>query len=151
MGFEPQIRDIIDQLPTAKEGRQTLFFTATWPKEVQQLARAFLTDPVQVNIGNQDTLNANKDIQQNLMMVKGFHKTDTLLDRAKMNASAAIVVINAETSISEAEKKILRMSVMNKNGLHSDIFSGRPNFHQILEDLKKAGKCIRFSSLHLQI
>lgn len=80
MGFEPQIRQIIDQLPYAKEGRQTLFFTATWPREVQQLAREFLTNPVQVNIGNQDSLNANKDIKQVIMPVKSSQKIDALLD-----------------------------------------------------------------------
>eukprot|EP01032_Pedospumella_encystans_P026370 gene26370-29792_t len=80
MGFEPQIRQIIDQLPQAEHGRQTLFFTATWPREVQQLAREFLTNPVQVNIGNQDSLNANKDIKQIIMPVKGFQKIDALLD-----------------------------------------------------------------------
>ena len=33
MGFEPQINDIVQSLP---EKRQTLFFSATWPKEVQR-------------------------------------------------------------------------------------------------------------------
>lgn len=59
MGFEPQIRKIVEQLPSAEEYRQTVFFTATWPREVQQLAAEFLSDPVQINIGDQgddDTL-----------------------------------------------------------------------------------------------
>ena len=34
MGFEPQIREIVDQLPPKGTGTQTLFFTATWPREV---------------------------------------------------------------------------------------------------------------------
>jgi ATP-dependent RNA helicase DDX3X len=43
MGFEPQIREIVDQsdMP-AKDSRQTLMFSATFPKEIQQLARDFL-------------------------------------------------------------------------------------------------------------
>jgi hypothetical protein len=68
-----------------------------------------------------------------------------------MKVSDAIVVINAESSISEADKRMLRMSVMNKNGLYPEVFSGRPNFQQMLEDVKEAGKCICFSSLHLHI
>ena len=39
-------------------------FTATWPREVQKLAREFLKDPIQVNIGATDTLNVNVDITQ---------------------------------------------------------------------------------------
>jgi superfamily II DNA/RNA helicase len=33
MGFEPQIRSIIEQLPQDKK-HQTLMFSATWPKAV---------------------------------------------------------------------------------------------------------------------
>jgi ATP-dependent RNA helicase DDX5/DBP2 len=36
MGFEPQIRKIISNLPTK---RQTLMYSATWPTEVQNLAK----------------------------------------------------------------------------------------------------------------
>ena len=42
--------------------KQTLLFSATWPKEIQRLAAEFLTDPVQVNVGDANNLNANKDI-----------------------------------------------------------------------------------------
>jgi ATP-dependent RNA helicase DDX5/DBP2 len=39
MGFEPQIRKIIDCI---RPDRQTLMFSATWPKEVRKLAQEFL-------------------------------------------------------------------------------------------------------------
>ena len=45
MGFEPQIRSIISQI---RPDRQTLMWSATWPKEVQGLARDFLKDYYQV-------------------------------------------------------------------------------------------------------
>lgn len=61
MGFEPQIRKIISAVPTR---RQTLMYTATWPKEVRKIAADFLVNPVQVNIGNVDELVANKSITQ---------------------------------------------------------------------------------------
>jgi len=35
MGFEPQIRKIVGQI---RPDRQTLMFSATWPKDVQKLA-----------------------------------------------------------------------------------------------------------------
>jgi ATP-dependent RNA helicase DDX5/DBP2 len=34
MGFEPQLREIADEVAPSAEGRQTLMFSATWPKEV---------------------------------------------------------------------------------------------------------------------
>ncbi|KAK8812186.1 hypothetical protein WA158_007420 [Blastocystis sp. Blastoise] len=49
MGFEPQIRKIVSKI---RPDRQTLMWSATWPKEVQTLARDFLHDYIQVNIGS---------------------------------------------------------------------------------------------------
>lgn len=45
MGFEPQIRNILSQI---RPDRQTLLWSATWPKEVQSIAKEFLTNPYQV-------------------------------------------------------------------------------------------------------
>ncbi|KAF6722997.1 putative ATP-dependent RNA helicase DDX17 [Oryzias melastigma] len=60
MGFEPQIRKIVDQI---RPDRQTLMWSATWPKEVRQLAEDFLKDYVQINIGALE-LSANHNILQ---------------------------------------------------------------------------------------
>jgi len=76
MGFEPQIRSILRQLP---QERQSLFFSATWPKEVRSLANEFLRDPVQVNVGQGgDVLNANKAIKQTVKVVRQSDKPDEL-------------------------------------------------------------------------
>ena len=48
MGFLPDIRRIIRSLP---EKRQTLFFSATMPREIRALADQILNDPVTVQIG----------------------------------------------------------------------------------------------------
>lgn len=61
MGFEPQIRKIVKQIPPR---RQTLMYTATWPREVRKIASDLLVNPIQVNIGNTDQLVANKSITQ---------------------------------------------------------------------------------------
>ncbi|XP_049808730.1 uncharacterized protein LOC126251993 [Schistocerca nitens] len=60
MGFEPQIRKIISQI---RPDRQTLMWSATWPKEVRNLAEEFLTNYIQVNIGSLQ-LSANHNIMQ---------------------------------------------------------------------------------------
>ncbi|KAG8462232.1 hypothetical protein KFE25_012052 [Diacronema lutheri] len=52
MGFEPQIREAFAHLPAK---RQTLLFTATWPRHVRALAAEFLrAAPVLVRIGQAD-------------------------------------------------------------------------------------------------
>lgn len=60
MGFEPQIRKIIDKI---RPDRQTLMWSATWPKEVKKLASDFLNDYVQINVGSLQ-LSANHNILQ---------------------------------------------------------------------------------------
>jgi len=52
MGFEPQIRRIVEQedMPTTGE-RQTLMFSATFPKEIQRLASSFLYDYIFLAVG----------------------------------------------------------------------------------------------------
>jgi ATP-dependent RNA helicase DDX5/DBP2 len=74
---EPQIRRIVGCL--APEKLQTLFFTATWPKEVQQMAQSFLKDPVLIKIGENDGLNANKAIKQHIVVLKESEKEAKLM------------------------------------------------------------------------
>jgi ATP-dependent RNA helicase DDX5/DBP2 len=79
MGFEPQIRQILQYLPTAEDGRQTLFFTATWPREVQKLASELLKkDVVHMALGDQGVLNANAAIDQRIEVIDESDKPDRL-------------------------------------------------------------------------
>ena len=47
MGFGPQLRKIVSQI---RPDRQTLMWSATWPKEVRQIAQDFLKDYYQVQV-----------------------------------------------------------------------------------------------------
>lgn len=75
MGFEPQIRKIIGQI---RPDRQTCMWSATWPKDVRQLASDYLNDYIQVNIGSHD-LSANHRIKQIVEIVTDFEKRDKML------------------------------------------------------------------------
>jgi ATP-dependent RNA helicase DDX5/DBP2 len=87
MGFEPQIRSVIKHIP---DSRQTLLFSATWPKEIQRLAFDFLTDPIQVNVGEVGVLNANKDIKQHIHMISENEKLEKLTTILKELTEAGI-------------------------------------------------------------
>jgi superfamily II DNA/RNA helicase len=60
MGFEPQIRKIVEQV---RPDRQTLMWSATWPKEVRTLSEEFLKDYIQINVGALQ-VHANHNILQ---------------------------------------------------------------------------------------
>eukprot|EP00441_Pelagodinium_beii_P026404 CAMPEP_0197665456 /NCGR_PEP_ID=MMETSP1338-20131121/59235_1 /TAXON_ID=43686 ORGANISM="Pelagodinium beii, Strain RCC1491" /NCGR_SAMPLE_ID=MMETSP1338 /ASSEMBLY_ACC=CAM_ASM_000754 /LENGTH=567 /DNA_ID=CAMNT_0043244261 /DNA_START=54 /DNA_END=1754 /DNA_ORIENTATION=- len=66
MGFEPQIRTVINAIP---QGRQTMMFSATWPREVRRLAADYLRSPVHIQIGSHEAT-ANKDITQEVIITR---------------------------------------------------------------------------------
>jgi len=70
MGFEPQIRKIIEQI---RPDRQTLMWSATWPKEVKNLAEDFLKDYAQINVGSLQ-LSANHNILQIIDVCQDYEK-----------------------------------------------------------------------------
>ncbi|KAF0288942.1 putative ATP-dependent RNA helicase DDX17 [Amphibalanus amphitrite] len=74
MGFEPQIRKIVEQI---RPDRQTLMWSATWPKEVRRLAEEFLTDYTQLNVGSLD-LAANHNILQIVDVCESHEKFQKL-------------------------------------------------------------------------
>lgn len=76
MGFEPQIQKILQHVPRS---RHTMFFTATWPREVRQLASTILYQPARVMIGNRDELKANQDVTQQVRIVESHGKKAAIL------------------------------------------------------------------------
>ncbi|RZS11979.1 hypothetical protein BHM03_00043367 [Ensete ventricosum] len=75
MGFEPQIRKILSQI---RPDRQTLYWSATWPREVEALARQFLQNPYKIIIGSPD-LKANHSIMQIVEVISEHEKYPRLI------------------------------------------------------------------------
>ncbi|XP_004295131.1 PREDICTED: DEAD-box ATP-dependent RNA helicase 42-like [Fragaria vesca subsp. vesca] len=63
MGFEPQITRIVQNI---RPGRQTVLFSATFPRQVEVLARKVLDKPVEIQVGGRSVV--NKDIMQKVEM-----------------------------------------------------------------------------------
>ncbi|KAK9056131.1 hypothetical protein SSX86_027220 [Deinandra increscens subsp. villosa] len=59
MGFEPQITRIVQNI---QPNRQTVLFSATFPRQVEALARKVLNKPVEIQVGGRSVV--NKDITQ---------------------------------------------------------------------------------------
>lgn len=81
MGFIPQVKKIVEEL---KPKRQTLLFSATWPKEVEALSEEICkNNPVKIKVGGSDQYTVNKDIKQFISIVDEFEKKDRLVDLMK--------------------------------------------------------------------
>ncbi|KAL7730905.1 hypothetical protein ACLKA6_014149 [Drosophila palustris] len=79
MGFEPQIRRIVEQLNMPPTGqRQTLMFSATFPKQIQELASDFLSNYIFLAVGRVGSTSEN--ITQTILWVYDQDKRSYLLD-----------------------------------------------------------------------
>lgn len=107
MGFEPQIRKIIGQI---RPDRQTCMWSATWPKEVRQLASDYQTDFIQVNIGSMD-LSANHRITQVVEVVSEFEKRDKMskhLERIMDDKNNKVLIFTGTKRVADDITRFLR-------------------------------------------
>ena len=68
MGFQEEVDDILEYMP--KEGRNTMLFSATMPKEVEAILNKYMTDPVKVAVGERNSGTANVDHKYYMMAAK---------------------------------------------------------------------------------
>ncbi|KDR79061.1 hypothetical protein GALMADRAFT_224313 [Galerina marginata CBS 339.88] len=118
MGFEPQIRKIVSQI---RPDRQTLMFSATWPKDVQKLANDFLKDMIQVNIGSME-LTANHNIQQIVDVCSDFEKRNKLIKHLDQISAenAKVLIFVATKRVADDITKYLRQDGWPALAIHGD-------------------------------
>ncbi|KAK4264385.1 hypothetical protein QN277_025571 [Acacia crassicarpa] len=117
MGFEPQIRKIIGQI---RPDRQTLYWSATWPREVETLARQFLRNPYKVIIGSPD-LKANQSINQVVEVLTEVEKYNRLIRLLKevMDGSRILIFIETKKGCDQVTRQ-LRMDGWPALSIHGD-------------------------------
>uniref|UniRef100_UPI0037E9ABCD ATP-dependent RNA helicase DDX3X-like isoform X1 n=1 Tax=Semicossyphus pulcher TaxID=241346 RepID=UPI0037E9ABCD len=100
MGFEPQIRRIVEQDTMPPKGiRQTMMFSATFPKEIQILARDFLEDYIFLAVGRVGSTSEN--ITQKVVWVEETDKRSFLLDLL----NATVIPSEVQENVTEAPEK----------------------------------------------
>lgn len=108
MGFEPQIRKIVDQV---RPDRQTLMYSATWPKDVQHLAEDFLKDYIQINIGSL-TLHANHNIKQIVDVCQDYEKEfklqKLLEDMANEKENKTLIFVETKRKADDLTRRMKR-------------------------------------------
>ncbi|CAN0139564.1 unnamed protein product [Phaeothamnion confervicola] len=75
LGFENDVREIVSWTSAS---RQTAMFSATWPREIRELAAEFLKMPVRVTVGD-DELTANVRVSQTVEVVGERERDGRLL------------------------------------------------------------------------
>ncbi|XP_074316238.1 DEAD-box ATP-dependent RNA helicase 20-like [Silene latifolia] len=117
MGFEPQIRNIVSQI---RPDRQTLYWSATWPKEVESLARKFLRNPYKVTIGSAE-LKPNHSICQVIEVMTDMEKYNRLIKLLKdvMDGSQILIFVETKKGCDQVTRQ-LRMDGWPVLAIHGD-------------------------------
>jgi superfamily II DNA/RNA helicase len=102
MGFEPQIREIVQQ-KNMPQNRQTLLFSATFPKQIQMMAKDFLHDYIFLAVGRVGSTNIN--ITQKIVWAGENEKINCLLDTLNANPDAlTLIFVETRYSCDELDK-----------------------------------------------
>jgi superfamily II DNA/RNA helicase len=120
MGFIPDIERICKLLPPS---RQTLFFSATMPPEIQKLTEQFLRDPEQIRVAPPAT--TAKSITQKLKFAPADSKAKRQILRDLMREQAegtknAIIFCNRKKDVAILHKSLVKHG-FNAGALHGDM------------------------------
>jgi ATP-dependent RNA helicase RhlE len=107
MGFVHDVKKIISKVPAK---RQTLFFSATMPNEIQQLANTILTNPEKVEV---TPVSSTADtIQQSLFYVDKSDKKSLLIHILKdKNIKTALVFTRTKHGADKVVKDLVRVGI----------------------------------------
>ncbi|GAB6018810.1 DEAD (Asp-Glu-Ala-Asp) box polypeptide 41 [Chamberlinius hualienensis] len=106
MGFEEDVRTIFSFF---KGQRQTLLFSATMPKKIQNFARSALVKPVTVNVGRAGA--ASLDIIQEVEYVKQEAKIVYLLECLQKTAPPVLVFAEKKQDVDAIHEYLLLKGV----------------------------------------
>jgi ATP-dependent RNA helicase DDX5/DBP2 len=138
LGFEPQIRKILEQI---RPGRQTLMWSATWPKEVQSLARDFMRDFIQVNIGALEA-SANRRVHQIVHVCSEFDKRALLIQNLRQIMSQGpnkVLIFTATKRTADAVARVCHDASFPALGIHGDKSQGERDW--VLGEFR-TGRCM---------
>lgn len=93
MGFERQIRAILSQI---RPDRQTLMWSATWPEEIQELAKDYTHDVIMVRVGSFN-LAANRNVTQKVLIMGESDKKRKLCDQLELVMDGSRVLVFVQT------------------------------------------------------
>ena len=119
MGFIHDVKKVIALLP---EKRQTLFFSATMPAEVEKLAMSILKEPVSVKV---DPVSSTVDtIEQNLYLVDKANKKHLLADLLRRpEVESALVFTRTKHGADRVVRELSREGIQAR-AIHGDKSQG---------------------------
>jgi ATP-dependent RNA helicase DDX46/PRP5 len=107
LGFEPQVTKILDNI---RPDKQTVMFSATFPRQMETLARRALTKPIEITIGGRSVV--CKDVEQHVILINEEDKYLKLLELLGVyqEQGSVLVFVDKQEAADELMKKLLKNS-----------------------------------------
>ena len=115
MGFINDLKKIVAKVPRA---RQTLMFSATMPREIQNLAEQWLTNPVKVSVVPQGT--TVELVEQSVFFVEKRKKPDLLIHVLKEQGATRTLVFMKTKHGADKLVKTLRQRGVRAEAIHGN-------------------------------
>ena len=119
MGFLPSIKRIIKLIPAR---RQTMLFSATFPSEVEQLARQALIDPQRVSVG---LSRPARTVTHELFPVPSHLKSALLLALLKQTDANSVLIFTRTRHRARRLAEQIERAGYRVTSLHSDRTQGQ--------------------------
>jgi ATP-dependent RNA helicase RhlE len=117
MGFLPDVRRIVDKTPQA---RQTLFFSATMPGEIDRLAKWALKDPLEVEIGIR--MAAADTVSHAFYPVSLEQRSELLFEILKRTDFQSVMIFTrTKAQADDLFRKVQKQTDHEVTVMHSDI------------------------------
>ncbi len=129
MGFALELERILSLIPAK---RQNLFFSATFPSAVQELANTFLHEPIRIDV--QPEIENAADITQRAILVDSPNRTQLLRHLIEQNKWPRVLVFVATKHAAEMIAVKLRKARINAEPFHGEQSQGKRV--QVLADFK---------------
>ncbi|KAI0229607.1 putative ATP-dependent RNA helicase DDX46 [Lamellibrachia satsuma] len=107
MGFEPQVMKIVDNV---RPDRQTVMFSATFPRQMEALARRILNKPIEVQVGGRSVVCT--DVEQHVVVIEEDDKFFKLLELLGIyqEGGSVLVFVDKQEHADDLMKDLMRHS-----------------------------------------
>lgn len=123
MGFLESLNDILSEIP---ENHNTLLFSATMPKEIANIAKNYMTDPMEVTIGNRnESTNAVKHVCYTVSAKDKYHTLKRIADFYPN--IYGIVFCRTRRETQEIADKLIKDGY-NADALHGDLSQAQRDY-----------------------
>ncbi|CAB3406901.1 unnamed protein product [Caenorhabditis bovis] len=118
MGFEPQVMKVVNNI---RPDRQTVLFSATFPRQMEALARKILDKPVEILVGGKSVVCS--DVTQNAIITEEHQKLLKLLELLGMyyEQGASIVFVDKQEKADDIVNQLIKSGYTSVAPLHGGI------------------------------